>query len=71
MVASMSLLYQIPVAYCKLPDRDENSEASPQGRESDQLRAKISFFIRTHNGTRSIAAMRIHKPDCSAVTVQR
>jgi len=27
MIASMRLLYQIPVAYCKLPDRDENSEA--------------------------------------------
>ena len=27
MIAPMRLLYQIPVAYCKLPDRDENSEA--------------------------------------------
>ena len=46
MIASMRLLYQIPVAYYKLPDRDETAELSARSGKRwilSRLKAKISF----------------------------
>jgi len=34
-------------------------------------RNAVSFSIRAHNETLSVAARRIRHPDCSAVTIQR
>jgi hypothetical protein len=73
MIASMRLLYQIPVAYCKLPDRDENSEAVRKVEKRpilSRLRAKISFFISAHDQALSGAAVCVSNPDRSPFTIQ-
>jgi hypothetical protein len=46
----MRLLYQIPVAYCKLADRDENNEAIrkvEKATDSERLRAKNFSNLRS------------------------
>jgi hypothetical protein len=43
----MRLLYQMPVAYCKLPDRDENSEAVrkvEKATNSEPLKGEDQLF---------------------------
>jgi len=54
----MRLLYQIPVAYCKLPDRDENSEAVRKVEKptnSEPLKGEDQLF---HQRARSSAFRR-------------
>jgi hypothetical protein len=34
-----------------------------------EFQKRRQYFIRTHNETFSVAAMRVHNPDCSAFTI--